>query len=329
MKQSTIKRVIRRKLDDWISHIESETVRDIIKDNAIVSGGCIASMLSEEKINDYDVYFRTMGAAYAVAEYYVDKFNATSGKLPTSGALAYNPVVKEETRVNIRGETEDRVVIYMKSAGVAGESPVAYKYFEGQPEHSADEFIESFRAADETFAEFEKAPIEGAERLLAELKHPKERYRPVFFSENAITLSDRVQIVVRFFGEPDRILDNYDYAHCCSWYDYREDRLEVPREALESILSKSLVYRGSLYPVASVFRLRKFLSRGWRITAGQALKILLQVSLIDLGDLKILQEQLIGVDQAYMSQLIQALQSEEHRRIDTVYIAKIIDEIFE
>lgn len=329
MKQSTIKRVIRRKLDDWIRSIESEVVRDVVRESAIVSGGCIASMLAEDKVNDYDVYFTSKSAALAVANYYVDKFNASNGKLPTTSAAPYNPVVKEEARMNVRGEIEDRVVIYVKSAGAASEAPAEYKYFETRPEAEADEFVESLHSADDLLQDFEKSPLEGVEGLYKAVKEGKEKYRPVFFSENAITLSDRVQLIVRFYGEPGEILDNYDYAHCMCWYSYSTDHISVHEDALESILSKALIYKGSLYPVASVFRMRKFLSRGWRITAGQILKMLMQISKIDLEDPIVLREQLIGVDQAYMSQLLAELQSLDHKRVDTVYLAKLIDEIFE
>jgi hypothetical protein len=329
MKQSTIKRVIRRKLDEWIESIESEIVRDAVRDDAIVSGGCIVSMLSEERVNDYDVYMRTKESARLVAGYYVDKFNADNGKLPSAVALPHNPVIREETRENIRGELEDRIVIYMKSAGVASEGAGQYAYFESAPERAADAFVETLRHTDELYDMVASDPIRSAEMFVEKIKEDRGKYRPIFFSENAVTLSDRVQIVIRFYGEPDKILDNYDYDHCRCWYDYRADRIEVPREALAAILSKTLVYTGSLYPLASVFRMRKFIARGWRITAGQALKMMLQVSKLDLEDISVLGEQLIGVDQAYMHQLINALRAEDPRRADVAYIAKVIDEIFE
>nr|MCU0343906.1 T9SS type A sorting domain-containing protein [Ignavibacterium sp.] len=46
-----------------------------------------------------------------------------------------------------------------------------------------------------------------------------KKYRPVFISENAITLSDKVQLVIRFYGTPAEIHDNYDYAHCMCYFD--------------------------------------------------------------------------------------------------------------
>ena len=143
-------------------------------------------------------------------------------------------------------------------------------------------------------------------------------------------MSDKIQLVIRFFGSPGEIHENYDYAHAMCYYTYGDGDLVLHPEALEAILSKTLIYKGSLYPVASIFRVRKFIQRGWRITAGQLLKIMMQISSIDLRDPVVLREQLIGVDQAYMHQLLRALETKDaSQRIDQTYLAKLVDEIFE
>ena len=319
MKSSTIKLVIKKKLDSWFETVQDEAVKTLLKRDTIVSGGAIASMLAGDKVNDYDVYFKTKETALAVAHYYVDLFNSSNGKLETKAIHSCNPQVKVENRVNVKGNTEERVIIFMKSSGVAGEDQSEYRYFEAEGEVSADEFMESL-ALD---------PMDVVDDVVAVTKD-KTKYRPVFFSENAITLSDKVQVVTRFYGSPTEIHENYDFAHAMCYFDYYSGDLVLHPEALEAILSKSLIYKGSLYPVASVFRIRKFLKRGWRITAGQILKILWQISEIDLKNPAVLREQLIGVDQAYMFQLLRALENkEQNQRIDTTYLAKLVDEIFE
>jgi hypothetical protein len=322
MKKSTIKLALKKKIDNWLSTVTDQTLIENIKKDVIVSGGAIASMLSEEKVNDYDLYFRTVETAKAVAEYYVSVFNSTN-EIKTKNFIlnSCKPEVKLKPIKNIKGEVEDRIVIYMKSSGVAGEGQSEYSYFENEEEVEADTFLDSIVSDN---------PIEVAEELLEETKSKgNSKYRPIFFSDNAITLSDKVQLIIRFYGEPNKILDNYDYAHSMCYYDYYPDNLVLHSEALEAILSKTLIYKGSLYPIASIFRTRKFISRGWRITAGQMLKILWQIKDIDLNNSDVLREQLIGVDQAYMSQLLSVLGDNKSTRIDSTYLAKLIDEIFE
>jgi hypothetical protein len=123
---------------------------------------------------------------------------------------------------------------------------------------------------------------------------------------------------------------NFDYLHATCHFDFSQQILALPSKALESILAKNLVYSGSLYPLASLFRVRKFLQRGWRISAGQMLLIAHQIALIDFEDTEVLAEQLIGVDASYMQALIIALKNRPAgQRIDHLYLTNLIDEIFE
>lgn len=289
---------LNKKVDDWLESIEDEGLREVARKNTIVTGGAIASMLLGERVNDYDIYFKTSSAAQQVAEYYVAKFNKANELKVADGVDPYTPEVRVE---------EGRVKIWIKSAGVAAEDSEEYNYFETMSEQDLYEFSES---------------------TLESLEDDKPRYRPVFMSENAISLSDKVQIVIRFTGDATEIHKNYDFVHAtCSW-DHAAQKLDLPAAALECMLSRTLHYQGSLYPVASIFRMKKFLTRGWRITAGQQLKIMWQIAELDLTDMKVIREQLTGVDMAYMYQLVDAIKEVEPDKINATYIAEIIDRIF-
>lgn len=283
------------KIEAWIETIDNDDVKVAVKKDTIITGGSIASMLLGEPVNDYDIYFRTKETTLIVAQYYVDKFI----KLNYVGNNDYTPVIQEKTIVNCKGASEDRVVIYIKSAGVAEERV--------QPEATAASFI-----------------------MKSDLPDNKElgKHRPVFLSANAITLSGDIQLVIRFYGEPNQIHDNFDFQHAMSYYDYGIKHLELPAAALECLLSRTLVYKGSLYPIASTFRVKKFLLRGWRISAGEQLKIMWQISELNLKDRNTLVEQLTGVDIAYLHMLLIALQGVDSDKINSTYVAEIIDRIF-
>ncbi len=309
-KKNGIIRDIKDKLNDWFNSIQDEEVRCAVRKNTIVTGGSIASMLLGETVNDYDLYFRDKKTTIMVANYYVNKFNETFVKKQDSFAVGYVPQVQEQTITNCKGIQEDRIIIYMKSAGVAAEDQDTYDYFEQLPSNDQQ-------------AKF-------AEQLIADKMDAGPKYRPIFLSRNAITLSNKVQLVIRFFGEPDKIHDNYDFAHAMCYYDSGSDKLVLPAEALECLLSRTLIYRGSLYPIASIFRMKKFLERGWRISAGQQLKIMWQISELDLHNHAVIEEQLTGVDQAYLWQLSEAIKSvDDASKVDSTYVAAIIDRIFD
>jgi hypothetical protein len=297
-KRSGIRRELENKIEGWLDTIDDVDVQSLARNNTIVTGGSIASMLLGEKVNDFDIYFRDKETTLAVARYYVDKFNKAN-------ELKSIPEVREESLENIKGEVEDRVVIWIQSAGVASEEQDEYHYFETRPEKETEEFALSLNTIKEG-----------------------EPYRPIFMSQNAITLSNKIQLVIRFYGEPDKIHDNYDYVHATCYWDHGKKILHLNPEAMESLLARNLIYRGSLYPIASIFRMKKFIERDWRISAGEQLKIMWQISEIDLSDPDTMREQLTGVDMAYMWQLIQALDKVDKDKINSAYVASIIDRIF-
>ena len=89
------------------------------------------------------------------------------------------------------------------------------------------------------------------------------------------------------------------------------------------------MYQGSRYPVTSIIRMKKFLKRGWNISAGEILKICMQISELNLHDVEVLEDQLIGVDVAYFSTLISAISNiKDTSKVNAEYISSIIDNIF-
>jgi hypothetical protein len=82
------------------------------------------------------------------------------------------------------------------------------------------------------------------------------------------------------------------------------------------------------YPICSVFRLRKFIKRNWTINAGQILKMAYQISELDLTDVKVLEDQLTGVDVAFFAELIERLKANDPNKVNAAYLVEIIDRMF-
>lgn len=310
MKAKTIKAVLAKKFASFISSIEDDAVRQLVEKNTIITGGCIASMLLGEKVNDFDLYFTDHAIAKAVAEYYVGRFQVKKRNgIPCA------------ITVDAEG---DRVRIVVKSAGVASEdgADASYQYFEGQPEGEGGAYVGEVMG-DPGEIEDVYQETEGAALAVEE-----GTYRPVFMSTNAITLSDKIQIVLRFFGDADTIHENYDFVHCTNYWTSKDGALTLRQPALESLLCKELRYVGSKYPVCSVIRLRKFIRRGWVINAGQILKMMMQVSELDLTNPVILQDQLTGVDSAYFIELMGKVKENDPEKVNTAYLVEIIDRMF-
>lgn len=323
MKAKTINLTLRKKIDEWLDTIEDEALRVRVGNNTIVTGGAIASMLLREQINDYDVYFRDYETAYRVSEYYMKRFSPETKKgIPCRIYLA-DEFGKELTSMGSPG----RIKIMIKSAGIASEdgSEKPYEYFESRPEGEASGYVgEVMRDSgqiQDTYEQTEGMALETED-------DGKPKYRPVFMSTNAITLSHRIQLVIRFYGEPEAIHENYDYVHCTNYWTSWDNGLVLRREALECLLSKELRYVGSKYPICSLIRLRKFIARGWTVNAGQILKAVMQISELDLKDIRVLEDQLTGVDAAYFCEVISKLKDKDPEKVNAAYLVEIIDRMF-
>lgn len=287
MKAKTIKQVLNKKHKEWVESITDETARKYARRDTIITGGCIASMLLREKVNDYDIYFKTKEAVLAITRYYIDQFQKLNGNIHDIN------IIEEDGRIKIK----------VKSRDLRPASEPGFQY--------SDE--------DDTVTHVEDTSNEEL---------PK--YRPVYLSANALTLSNQVQIVIRFYGDAETIHENYDFEHCKCYWVADINKLVLPAPALEALLTKELIYSGSKYPLASIIRTRKFINRGFTINAGQYLKMCLQLNDLDLKDLPTLEDQLIGMDAAYFAMLLAAIPPEKrvNNRIDSSYIMTIINRFF-
>ena len=306
MKAKTIQAVLKKKFKEWVESIEDESLQELVKKNTIITGGCIASMLLREPVSDFDVYFRDRATCIRVAEYYILKFKENP---PPKFA-------KSDKKVEIFVDTDgDRIKIVVKSTGIASEDGgEGYRFFEMAPDPGSTDAADYVDQATEVIANADDKS--------------KSKYRPVFLSSNAITLSDKVQLVIRFYGEPEQIHANFDFVHCTNYWTSWDGNLVLNQDALQSLLSKELRYVGSKYPLCSFIRTRKFIARGWTINAGQFLKMAMQLNQLDLKSLDVLEDQLVGVDAAYFIEVIAKLRGKNKDSVDETYLMEIIDQIF-
>ncbi len=295
MKINNIAKNVHSKMLDWLSSIESSPLRERVKDSLIVSGGCITSMLLNEKVNDYDVYIRDIDVLKELVEYYLDKFDPGDSREILDGRCKYtyesNPYYNDTSNsykaIAIRTLKENQIKVLTDGG---------YKMFYNDDDDRG------------------KLP-----------------YRMVYLSDNAITLSDGIQIILRFTGDVETIHSTFDFIHATNYFTIKEG-IVTNKKALESILTRELMYQGSKFPLTSIIRTRKFIKRGWNISAGEYLKIMYQISKLDLNDIDVLTEQLIGVDVVYFDRLLVKLREFNtglHEAKDiSEYLFELIDEVF-
>ncbi|MBO3333450.1 hypothetical protein [Clostridium perfringens] len=305
-----------KKFNAFTNSIKDEEIKGLIQDGTIITGGAIVSLLQGEKPHDYDLYFKDFETCYKVTKYFIEQFNRenngkeadvkiqTSNKLNAEGEkwISYDEALKEISKGD-----NPRIKVFIRSEGVA-----------------SSEELDSFE--DEEM-QTNITPESDIEEIASEAN-----YLPKFLTSNAISLSGKVQLVIRFYGKPEEIHENYDFVHCTNYWTSWEKRVNLKLEALEAIINKELIYVGSKYPLCSIIRTRKFINRGWTINAGQYLKMCMQLNDLDLKDIQTLEDQLVGVDSTYFKMLIEALENKRKNdssfEVSSTYVASIIDKIF-
>ena len=302
MQVKTIKKNIQSKLDEWLKTITDRELAEDVKENLLVSGGSITSMLLNEPVNDYDIYLMDIDVCKRLAKYYIqtfqdviifdgrekqklidkynDEHNVDDGKLPID--------MNNSFAISLRNLKEDQIKLYFNGAS-------------------------------------------GGMKVNDGITEDKLNYTPLYFSPNAISLSHDLQIVLRFWGTAEQIHKTFDFIHATNYFTFK-DGLVRNLEAVESILTKQLKYQGSYYPVTSIIRAKKFIKRGFNIGAGELLKIMFQISQLDLTNPDVLEEQLIGVDVAYFDLIITALRNkmdnDKDFKLSAQYFNALIDRVF-
>jgi len=296
MQRKTIEKVIKSKLEEWLETIPM--IKDKVRKSLLVSGGSIASMFLGEDINDFDIYIKDRDVLLDLVKHYTygQKVSVLDG-------------AKKEQYLNDFENWEEN------------------KDLEEEMSHQMMRAVRNLK--DNQIRLFVRDMADG---LKVENEGTQEeidkKYLVAFISPNAISLHNKIQIVNRFHGTPEEIHKTFDFIHATNYFTF-QDGLVTNIKALESLLTRQLSYQGSLYPVTSIIRAKKFILRKWNINAGEYLKIMFQISHLDLSNVDVLEDQLIGVDVAYFGTLIRALRNApKGTEISSTYIGTIIDKIF-
>lgn len=296
MQTKTIKKVIVKKLEEWLETITDAKLKEEVKKNILVSGGSIASLFLNEKVNDFDIYIQDMEVLLRLAKYYCPNQKVLDGRLRDQYLEKYYRDF-EDTEANVKNmmanldEDQSEIVVRYKNL-----------------------------KADQVRLDISSVGVRME-------PNPELKYQIAFLSPNAISLTDDIQIVLRFSGNAEQIHKTFDFIHATNYFTF-EEGLVTNIKALESLLAKDLKYQGSLYLLTSIIRIKKFLKRGWTINAGEMLKIMFQISELDLKNPEVLEEQLIGVDIAYFAKLIDVLRGVKDEKMCSNYINEIIDRVF-
>lgn len=114
------------------------------------------------------------------------------------------------------------------------------------------------------------------EYFKSKMQHKDLKYKVKAITDNAVTLDNKIQLITAFTGSPSEVASNFDWAHIKSYYTFNEG-LKLCDDLYRLIVEKELVYTGSVYPLSSLFRLKKYIRKGWNVSNATILHVALDV----------------------------------------------------
>jgi hypothetical protein len=138
------------------------------------------------------------------------------------------------------------------------------------------------------------------------------KYKVVHTSNNAITLRRKgfknveyeIQIITRFVGEPQFILDTFDFTIVKALFDFETYQFVMDDRFLVDIAQRKLQYTGSSkYPICALYRTKKYQERGYTLSGANIVAISMAIHSLQIktyGDLK---DQLMGIDTSMFEEI--------------------------
>lgn len=169
----------------------------------------------------------------------------------------------------------------------------------------------------------------------------KEKYfkdlKPVFNTDNAISYDKnkrKIQLIKKFYGSPKEIIDRFDFSICkCAYvpFPYLSVSMFVFGDNfLEHLSLRILCYnvKGD-HPINSLYRVVKFLKKGYKIPAVEIVKLALRINDLKITNYRDLKEELEGIDTILLKEFTDSLIGKKDNGYDFMEALGLITEYLE
>lgn len=133
-------------------------------------------------------------------------------------------------------------------------------------------------------------------------------------------------------SNPRDIIDQFDYTICMGLFDFDTDLFILNERFLEDIARRELHYNVfGKYPLSSLFRLKKYLKKGYVISGSEIIKLGLSINNLRMENYIDLKAQLQGIDTLFLKDLTDTLLSPEYadKKYDFMVFMNLINEYFD
>lgn len=161
------------------------------------------------------------------------------------------------------------------------------------------------------------APTTGAVANIIE--YLEKEFDFVFKTDNAITYkNDKIKVQIITMPENiglsnDELISKFDFTIAMGLYDLVEDTFVLGDCFLRDLCSRELVFNTKAqYPIASMYRMKKFLKRGYKISGTEIVKMSLAIHGLKIETYRDLKPQLMGIDTLFLKDLTDLLLTKEY-----------------
>ena len=158
------------------------------------------------------------------------------------------------------------------------------------------------------FKDLNNEQLEGVANHLKEIYN----YKVVCKTKNAVTLVRKglkdekyeIQLISRFTGTPQTILDTFDFTIVQGIFDFEIDDFILGKRFLIDIAKRKLEYTNtSRYPICALYRTEKYKQRGYTLSGGNIVAISLAINALEFNTYADLKDQLLGIDTSMVKEL--------------------------
>lgn len=111
---------------------------------------------------------------------------------------------------------------------------------------------------------------------------------------------------------PADLIRDFDFTICMGAYSFYPESFTLCQDFLKHIAQKRLIFNtNSKYPLSSLFRTRKFMNRGYRISGSETIKLGLSINNLNIKTFGELRRHLLGIDTLFLKPLTDRLLDED------------------
>lgn len=138
-------------------------------------------------------------------------------------------------------------------------------------------------------------------------------FKLVFSTELAQTFSDgkiTIQVITMqdMTCDPEELLSKFDFTICMGLYDFSNSEFLLDSKFLPDLSRRDIIFNiNTPYPISSLFRVAKYINKGYRISGLEIIKAALCINKLEIVSYRDVKKQIMGVDTVFLKPFLDRL----------------------